>query len=73
MENNPIKLYRDGKGQTQEQFAASVGVKKAVVSKWEKGVPPSYKSALKLEEISEGRLRKEELRPDIWEPVGASQ
>jgi len=64
---NPIQAYREAKGLTQEQLADMAGVQKAAVSKWEKGVLPSFESAKKLHDATDGALPRWELRPDIWD------
>jgi len=51
------------------RLAASLGVTYQAVRKWEanwehNGVPP--KRALELEEVSDGRVTRHDLRPDLW-------
>ena len=44
-----IKFLRRGKGWTQEQLASAVGVKRAVISKYESGaISPSYEMIQKI-------------------------
>lgn len=64
---HPIKLYRNAKGLSQEAFGAMVGRKKAAVCKWENGVGPNPKTAIEIEEKTEGALPRHVVRPDLWD------
>lgn len=65
---NIIKQFREARRLTQEQLGELVGVRKAAVSKWEDGAPPSPASAVRLEEVSGGALPRWMTRPDLWDP-----
>lgn len=72
---SPIKAYREvTPGETGrlpmplEEFGAKVGVKKSAVSKWEKGQQPSPRKALKIEAVTDGKIPRWMLRPDLWAP-----
>ncbi len=67
--NNSIRIYRAKHGMTLSAFAAMVGVQKAAVYKWQRGIGPSIDLARTIEEKTGCEIRKEELRPDIWEPT----
>lgn len=47
---HPLTIYRTLAGQTMEAFAASIGVSKASVSKWEAGL--AMPRRLQLDKIS---------------------
>ena len=61
-----IRPYREKHGLTLEAFGALVGVKKSAVSKWERGVQPSAVSAILIERVTDGEVRRSQLRPDLW-------
>jgi len=52
---------------TQEQLGDLIGVKKALVSKWEKGKAPTPLKAIEIEEATEGKVPRWRTRPDLWE------
>ena len=64
--DNAITTYLNEKGMTAAAFADLIGVKKGAVSKWRKGQGPSIELAKRIDERTNGELRKEVLRPDVW-------
>lgn len=67
--DHPIAQFRRTNNLSIEAFGALVGVGKSAVSKWElRRSGPSVAMALKIEEVTERRLTREQLRPDIWPP-----
>lgn len=61
-----IKLYG-----TQTSAAKALGVSQATVWSWLHGHKSiSAKNALKIEILTQGSIRREDLRPDIYGPVG---
>lgn len=53
-----IKSIRDELGWTQERFASAVGVEKAAVSHWEKGIrQPSGAAEILINQLRELALR----------------
>jgi len=73
--SNAISKFRRAKNLTLEQFGNLVGVQKAAVSKWEKGIAgPSPTKAIEIERATEGELPRWQVRPDLWqEPQEAAQ
>ena len=52
---------------SQEGFAKLVGVSQAMVSQWMTGARPvSAERAVVIEEKTEGKIRRHDLRPDIF-------
>lgn len=68
---NPIKQFREASGLTQEQLGDKIGVKKALISKWEKGKPPTPLKAIEIEEATGGAIPRWATRPDLWEAPNA--
>lgn len=71
-----IQTFRKSQNLTQEQFGELLGVKKALVSKWEHGVKPSPRMAVELDEKTGGKLPRWMIRPDLWDAppdTGAAQ
>lgn len=64
---HPITEYRERHGLTLEAFGKLVGVQKAAVSKWEDGDGPSVDNAKAIEDATGGAIRRQVLRPDVWE------
>lgn len=64
---NIIRKFRKQRGLTQEQLGEMVGVKKALVSKWEHGLKPAPLCAVRLHDATDGALPKWETRPDLWD------
>lgn len=55
-------------GGTQEALAATLGVSQTTISKWLHGkAQPSIGHALKLERITDGLVRAQDLRPEVRE------
>lgn len=60
------KLRRDA-GLTQQALAHLVNVTKTTVCRWEKGSRRiTAENAVKIDEVSHGKIPKEYLRPDIF-------
>lgn len=70
---NIIRKFRKQRGLTQEQLGEMVGVKKALVSKWEHGLKPAPLCAVRLHDATSGELPKWEIRPDLWEAPSLSE
>jgi hypothetical protein len=68
---HPLRQYRQANDLSLEAFGVLVGAKKAVVCKWEGGVPPSPFSAIRIEEVTHGVVPRHVLRPDLWDAPGA--
>jgi len=66
--SNAISDFRRSKNLTLEQFGHLVGVQKAAVSKWEKGIAgPSPALAIEIEKATNGQLSRWDVRPDLWD------
>lgn len=63
---NAILKYRRANDLTLDQFANLVGVQKSAVWKWENGIVPSPAKAIEIEEATGGKIRRWQLRPDLW-------
>ena len=55
---------------SENALAQQLGVSRQALHRWKCGQIP-VKRAVELEEISEGHVRREEIRPDIYGPAGA--
>jgi transcriptional regulator with XRE-family HTH domain len=64
--SNIIKKYRLSAGLTLEQLGKLVGVKKSAVWKWENGQKPSPQATKLLEKVTNGKLSREAIRPDVY-------
>jgi DNA-binding XRE family transcriptional regulator len=59
-----LREYRIARGLSQQSFAASVGVKKATISRIEKGKRvPSMGLVARIVEISDGELSADDFMP----------
>lgn len=64
-----LKEYLVAKSMTLAEFGALSGNSHASVSRWANGVMlPSFKAALKIEEITGGKVSRHDLRPDVYGP-----
>lgn len=62
-----IKTYLSENGVTQSEFADLLGVTQGAVHQWTKpGNKVSPKRAIQISRLTEGKLSKETLRPDIF-------
>ena len=69
-----LKQYRTAKGLSQEDFAKSVGVQKAAISRIEQGKRvPSMGLVARIVEASDGELSANDFMPPAPEPAGAAQ
>ena len=74
---NPIRAYRAKHGLTLEQFGELAGVQRSAVWKYENGIPPSGRTAAKIERATKGEILAASLFPDpdasvLPEPEGAA-
>jgi transcriptional regulator with XRE-family HTH domain len=61
-----LRAYRIARGLSQQDFAASVGVKKAAISRIEKGKRvPSMGLVARIVEVSEGELSADDFMPAL--------
>jgi transcriptional regulator with XRE-family HTH domain len=61
-----LRAYRISRGLSQQDFAASVGVKKSAISRIEKGKRvPSMGLVARIVELSEGELSADDFMPTI--------
>jgi transcriptional regulator with XRE-family HTH domain len=61
-----LRAYRIAKGLSQQDFAASVGVKKSAISRIEQGKRvPSMGLVARIVELSEGELSADDFMPTI--------
>ena len=62
-----IKQYRQHHQLTQPALAAALGVSQGLITQWETGRRPvSPKMAVHIENVTQGRLTRRELRPDLF-------
>jgi DNA-binding transcriptional regulator YdaS (Cro superfamily) len=52
---------------TQKNLAKKLGVKQQTVSDWVRGkINPSIENAKKIDQLSNGAIKKEQIRPDVF-------
>lgn len=52
---------------TQERIAEAIGVSQPTVGNWIKGTfLPAPKNAKKIEKVTKGLVKKEQIRPDVF-------
>lgn len=51
---------------SQGKLAARLGITKAFVSQWARGVKVRAERAVQIEKVTNGLVRREELRPDLY-------
>jgi DNA-binding transcriptional regulator YdaS (Cro superfamily) len=52
--------------ETQEAFAAALGIKSPSVSEWRRRETVPHDRCADIERITDGEVTRAELRPDIW-------
>ena len=68
-----IKKAFDIFGETQKEFAQACGVSQGLISQFLTGAKrPGWRTCQKIEQITNGQVTRQQLRPDIFEPVETS-
>jgi DNA-binding transcriptional regulator YdaS (Cro superfamily) len=68
---SPLKEYRKKINATQEELAELLGISQTLVSHIEKGLRPiTPTQAINIEKKTKNKLKREELRPDIFSQSG---
>lgn len=64
-----LREYLTTTAMTLTEFGALTGHSHASISRWAGGVTkPGYKAALKIEEVTGGKVSRHDLRPDVYGP-----
>jgi DNA-binding transcriptional regulator YdaS (Cro superfamily) len=62
-----IKAYRLDRRLTQDDLASLLGVTQGLITQWERErLPISPRMAVRLEKITQGKLPRHKLRPDLF-------
>ena len=57
----------------REGFARAMGVSVGTVNRWCAGIQrPGHRCAIQIEILSQGAVRREDMRPDIWGPAATA-
>jgi len=68
-----LSEYLRTKKLTQAQFAERMGVSQGLVWQWLNGRQPiTAERAVKIELLTEGEIRRHELRPDLYQASAAA-
>ena len=69
-ENNKFIQWRTAAHLTQPEAGQRLGISQAAVSRIERGeLQPSPRLALKIEQITNFAVTKNDLRPDVWPSI----
>ncbi len=61
-----LKTYIADTGITQQKFAEKIGADQALVSRWVNGLPVPSKRWVAIEEATNGKVTRQDLRPDLY-------